>query len=136
MKFIIFGLLAGLVMLVAGMLVGMALSAVSPALAAEYENPNLFRPWSDPLMSIFYVVPFLSGVIFAWIWTRVKDAIKAKDALHKGLLFGLAYFVIGIPGMVMTYSSFQVSLAMVASWTLSMLVQALCAGIIFSKTLK
>lgn len=135
-KTVIFGIMAGLVMLIAGMAVGSAFSYAFPAIAAEYQNISLFRPWSDPLMSLYYAVPFATGLILAWLWINLKDKISEKNAMKKGISFGLVYWIITIPGMAMSYSSFPVSPAMVASWSVSGLIQAICAGLIFSKLLK
>lgn len=132
-KIIIPGLIAGVVMLVVGMGFGFALEALFPNLAAEYNNPALFRPWSDPLMSVYFVEPFVLGVILAWFWSMTKGLIKQKDAIKKGVYFGLGYWVITIPGMIMSYSSFPISLLMTVGWSLSIFIQAICAGILFAK---
>ncbi|MCX6817525.1 MAG: hypothetical protein NTU57_01580 [Candidatus Aenigmarchaeota archaeon] len=112
---------------------GFALDALFPSLAAEYNNPALFRPWSDPLMSLYFVEPFVLGVIMAWFWNMAKGLIKETDAIKKGVYFGLGYWVITIPGMIMSYSSFPISLLMTVSWSLSIFVQVICAGILFAK---
>jgi hypothetical protein len=136
MNTVVFGLIAGLVMLIAGTVVGMVLSYAFPAMAAEYNNPALFRPWSDPLMSLYYAVPFATGLILAWLWINLKDKIKEKDPVKKGVFFGLVYWIITIPGMAMSYSSFPISLVMTLSWSISIMAQAICAGLIFSKLFK
>ena len=69
MKTISIGLLAGAVMLIAGMLLGQVLHFLLPDLKSEYENPNLFRPWSDPIMLLYFLVPYINGIIFAWLWS-------------------------------------------------------------------
>jgi len=132
-KIILSGLLAGVVMLVVGMVVGILFGAVFPALKAEYENTSLFRPWSDPIMSIFFVAPFILGIILAWIWTKTKGLFHAEKNWKKGLNFGLVYWVVTIPGMIISYSSFPISLLVVLSWSITILVQALCAGLIYAK---
>jgi hypothetical protein len=136
-KTILFGLLAGVIMLAVGMLISQMFHAVSPSLKAEYENPNLFRPWSDPLMMLYFVHPFMMGVILAWVWSKIKTVLNAELGLLSGINFGLAFWCCtSIPGMFITYASFPVSFLMVFSWLFSNLVQMLCAGILFSKTLK
>jgi hypothetical protein len=126
------GLLVGLINFLATTVVSKLFGVIFPAINAEYQNPNLFRPWSDPLMLLYFIYPFLLGVILAWFWNKTKT-IFGED-IRGGIKFGFAYWIIaGIPGMFITYSSFQVSLTMVLSWTVSGLVAALLAGIIFSK---
>lgn len=136
MKKILTGLLAGAVMLGLGMLVGQVFQLIDPSLKTEYENPNLFRPWTDPLMLLYFVEPFVMGIIMAWLWDMTKSVIKGNTLLEKGIYFGLIYWVISIPGMIMSYSSFPLSVMLVFSWSFTGIVQTLCAGVLFSKMLK
>jgi hypothetical protein len=104
-----------------------------PGLAAEYQNPALFRPWSDPLMSIYFAFPFLLGLALAWVWDRVKGLLPGA-IWQRALGLTLGYFLIStIPGMTITYSSFPVSLAMVLSWTVSSVVQVYCGTLVLAK---
>ena len=135
-KIIGVGLLAGVLMLITGMLTGQVFHFFIPSLKEEYLNPNLFRPWSDPIMSLYFLHPFIVGVIFAWIWNRTKQLFPGNTVREKGLRFGLIYWMISIPGMLISYSSFPVSLLLTFSWSISNLVQGICAGLLFSKMLK
>lgn len=136
MKKIGTGLLAGVIMLSIGMLIGQFFQFLFPRLKTEYENQNLFRPWEDPLMSLYFIEPFLTGIILMWIWEMVKESIKSHDIIGKGLRFGFVYWMVTIPGMVMSYGSFPVSLLLVCSWSITILIQALCSGMLYSKILK
>jgi hypothetical protein len=84
---------------------------------------------------MYYMVvhPFIVGIILAWVWDRVKGVVGGTGWAGRGLKFGLAYWVVTIPGMLISYSSFQISVAMVAIWTVTILVQALCAGMVFAR---
>ena len=132
-KVIIPGLVAGVVIFIVGMLVSQVFNLIDPSLMAEYKNTNLFRPWEDPLMSIYYAYPFILGLALAWIWDKVKGL--TSGSIHsKAVSLALGYFVVAtIPGMVITYASFPLSLLMVISWTVGGLVQAYCAGLILAK---
>ena len=133
-KILVPGLLAGVAMLVTGMMVTQIFNAVFPTLATEYTNPGLFRSWSDPIMSLFFLYPFLLGLILAWVWDKTKKLLSSKDIMTRGWQFGASYWVISsIPGMFITYSSFPVSLLLVISWSISGLVQAGVAGWLFAK---
>lgn len=136
MKKFLIGLSVGAVMLIAGMIVGQIFQLLIPEMKMEYQNPNLFRPWSDPLMSLMFVEPFLLGFIFVWLWEKTKTVINGDTQLERGLKFGLIYWAVTFPGMIMSYSSFPVSFTLVLSWTLSGLIQAICAGILLSKWMK
>ncbi|MBU0590713.1 hypothetical protein KKF81_01320 [Candidatus Micrarchaeota archaeon] len=133
-KILISGIVAGIVMFIVSMIFSMLSGAILPSLTVEYENSALFRPWSDPLMSLFFLYPFLLGLVLAWAWDKTKGLVPGRAFWEKGALFGAAFILISIiPGMFMSYSSFQVSFAMVLSWTISSLLQVVCAGMVFAK---
>jgi hypothetical protein len=131
-KIILSGLLAGVAMLAVGFGLGYAMMFIFPSLGAEYANTALFRPWSDPIMSLYFAHPFVLGFILAWVWNKVKGVIGGAGWSGKGTRFGLAYWLVTIPGMVISYASFPLSLLMVVSWSISILAQALAAGLILS----
>jgi len=133
-KIMTLGIIVGIVNLVVGILLSQVYNFVFPSIALEYINPALFRPWSDPLMSLFFLYPFVLGFVLAWVWDKTKKLFEAKSEFERACKFGGAYWVIaGIPGMLITYSSFQVSLLMVLAWTISGFVEAVVAGFIFVK---
>ncbi|MGZ5244555.1 MAG: hypothetical protein ACXWW0_11635, partial [Bacteroidia bacterium] len=72
-KIILPGLLAGIVMLAVSLIFSWAMNFIAPGLQDEYRNPELFRPWSDPLMMLIFVHPFIVGIILAWVWDFVKS---------------------------------------------------------------
>jgi hypothetical protein len=130
------GLLGGMIMLVAGMITGFIFQTLVPSLKTEYENPLLFRPWSEPLMSLYFLHPFLLGLILAWIWDKLYSVSPEVSGTARGIYFALTFWVASsLPGMLISYASFQLSFLMVANWTLSGLVELICLGILFGKTL-
>ncbi|VVC03858.1 Uncharacterised protein [Candidatus Bilamarchaeum dharawalense] len=132
-KIIIPGIATGILMLIFGMIFSMAFGALFPSVNAEYQSV-LFRPWTDPLMMLFFAYPFVLGMILAWVWNHVKVLFKEKDFIRRGLRFGVtAWVVFTIPGMFVSYTTFPISLLMVLSWTLSGLVYTLCAGLVLAK---
>lgn len=132
-KVLIPGALAGAAMLVTGVLMGPFTHFFFPSVQAEYQNPAIFRPWSDPLMSLYFLQPLLVGLILAWVWDKTKGLFKKNDRCPKGLAFALIYWLTTIPGMFMSLSSFPISFAMVVTWSLNILAQALVAGVILTK---
>jgi len=129
-KTFIAGILVGAGMLITGVILSQIMSFVLPAIKTQYQNPALFRPWSDPIMSIYYLVPFILGTILVWLWKKYLGLTGGVSSLGKGVRFALIYWVIGIPGMVISYSTFPVSILMVVSWSLSSFVQLIVAGLI------
>lgn len=104
-----------------------------PSVTADYNNSNIMRSWNDPLMSLFFLYPFVLGIALAWIWNRTKPLFKGTWR-KRSFNFGLSYFIIAtIPGMLITYSSFPLSFWTVIGWTVSGFVNAYVAGMIFAK---
>jgi len=126
-KILLSGLVAGLAMTIVGSALNMLWEKVFPGLAAEYATA-LFRPWSDPLMSLIFIVPFLSGFVFAWIWNTVKGSIKNRVGIFAG---GLS--ILSILGIVMTYSCFPISFLMLATWCVSMIAEYFVGVFILAK---
>jgi len=127
------GLIASVVILVVGMALNMLLGVVFPNLAAEYQNPALFRPWTDPLMMLFFAYPFITGFVLAYLWSVLGKWLTGSPT-SKAWQFAKLYFVVAtIPGMFISWTSFQVSPLMIASWTIVGLVEAFAAGFVFTK---
>lgn len=125
------GVVAGIVILVLGMMVSYGFMLL-PTVAADY-NTNIMRSWQDPLMLLFFLHPFIQGVILAWIWNKAKGLFKGS-VYEKGLQFGFAIWLIAsVPGMFATYTSFQLSLLTVLSWLIGGLVSSIAAGMLFAK---
>jgi hypothetical protein len=130
-KIILSGLIASIAMSVLGFFLSYGLGFIFPSVMQEYYNTAIFRPWSDPIMSLFFISPFALGFVLAFIWNKIKSIFN-DTPLKNGLVFGFYYWLLGISGMIISYSSFKISLLMVITWTISMLVQSLVAGLIYS----
>lgn len=136
-KIFLYGLLAGALMLAAGMALSQAYNFVFPSLKAEYMNESLIRSWSDPIMSLYFLYPFVFGILAAWVWSKVKSVVPGQTSWQKAWRFALTgWIVFNIPGMLMSYSTFPISLLMVVSWSLSSLVQFVIAGWIYARFIK
>jgi hypothetical protein len=135
-KILVPGLAAGIVMLITFFAVGWVFNLIFPGLQNEYYTP-VFRPMSDPLMMYMYIHPFVTGIMMALVYSNVKKLVKGKDWMQKGMKFGFYWWIIvGIPGMLMSLSSFQISTAMVLSWTVTGLFQLMFGGKILAKMIK
>jgi hypothetical protein len=126
------GLVAGFLMLIAGLIFNYITNTAFPSIAQEYQS-GLMRPWTDPLMMIFFLYPFILSFVLAWAWNESKKLFKGKDC-KRGVMFALSIFLISsIPGMFVTYTSFNISFGMVLSWTVSGLIYLLIAGCVFAR---
>ena len=123
------GLLLGLIMLVVNMVVSYLFMLI-PSVKADYVT-GFMRSWQDPLMWAFFLYPFILGIIFAWLWNKVKGSFKGK---MRGCHFGWAlFFLTTFPGMYITYTSFNLSFLTILSWTVSGLISAKIAGFFLVK---
>ncbi|MBU0907108.1 MAG: hypothetical protein KKE05_03025 [Nanoarchaeota archaeon] len=131
-KIILPGLLAGLLMLIVGFVVSWVFGLIFPGLNAEYAS-GIFRAWQDPIMMLYFLYPFVLGICFAGVWGLSKGKFKGT-LWQRGAKFGLfVWAVFSIPGMLVTYSSFVVSLTMIFSWLVMGLANGVVAGWVFAK---
>lgn len=130
------GFIAGFVNLLTGLGINAVLGMILPGLEQEYQNTSLFRSWQDPLMMVYFAYPFVLGLVLAYLWKVLNRQLKGTDP-QKAMAFAKIYFVIAtIPGMFISYTSFQLSFLMILVWTLTGLVQAYMAGLVFTKYMK
>jgi hypothetical protein len=61
------GLIAGFSMLIVSILMSFIFNQMFPALSQEYSNTNIMRPFGDPIMSLFYLQPFLLAIILSFV---------------------------------------------------------------------
>jgi len=121
------GIISGAVILILSMGISCVFMSM-PSVVADYNNAHLMRTWRDPLISLFFVYPFLLGLALAWAWDKSK-ALFEGSAWNRGTNFGLAYFVISaIPGMMVTFGSFPLSLLTIVCWTESCFISAVAVG--------
>lgn len=125
--------LVGCGMLLIGITLGRIANEIVPALETEYANTGIFRPGTDPKMSLFWFVPFITAGLMFWIWNLAKGRIKGSTYGSKGMNFGLIFWTLTIPGMIMSYCTFQLSAEIVTSWAVSNLAESLFAGIMYSR---
>ena len=126
------GILAGLATLILSLAVSY-LFMVFPAVAQDYANPSLMRAWTDPLMALFFIYPFILGIILAWAWDRSKGLFSGSASV-RGYKFGWAVFLITtLPGMIISYSSFPISLLTTISWALGGFLSLIASGLIFAR---
>jgi len=118
------GILLGLIMLIVGMIVSYLFMLI-PAVNADY-NSEFMRNWQDPAMMLFFLYPFILGIAFALLWNKTKSSFKGK---MRGCYFGwMLFFLTTVPGMWITYTSFNLSFLTIIGWSVSGLVNAKIAG--------
>jgi hypothetical protein len=118
------GLLLGVIMLIIGMIVNYLFMLI-PSVNADYYS-GFMRSWQDPLMMLFFLYPFILGLVFAWLWAKTKTSFKGK---WRGCYFGwMLFFLTTVPGMWVTYTSFNLSFLTIIGWTVAGLINAKISG--------
>lgn len=132
-KILLPGIIAAVVATLLSMLVSYPFQLAFPWLEEAYKNTALFRPMDNPLWSLFFVEPLFLYIVLAWLWDKTKGVIEGSF-LKRAFCFGFAIWLIAtIPGMILTYSGFQMTLTMVVNWTTSALVSHISAGMVYAK---
>jgi len=130
-KILISGLIAGCILFVfsyGGLFLAIRFL---PALFTEYNNPLFNSNGSRDVL--FYLHAFIFSFALSWFWERFKVLFKGPFMI-RGLEFGLVYALIALlPVMWISFSALDVTIAMVLSWLVYGLIQAIVAGIVFAK---
>jgi hypothetical protein len=107
-------------------------SELFPALTGEFHNAALFRAPDDWRMGLYFAHPVLVGLLLAWAWNKGGILFRRKNRFDTVMVFAfLAWVLISIPGMLISYATFPVSGEMILSWSLSGLAQFIIAGIVY-----
>lgn len=131
-KIILPGILLGIIILLLGIGESYLFSFIFPSINAEFNN-NLFRSWSDPVKSLYFIYPFVVGLIFAWTWNKIKGLIKGST-FKKGFNFGLTIWLISsVPAVMVIYLSFQLSSLMILTWIIDGFLTSIISGLILAK---
>jgi len=113
-----------------------------------YTDPSYFAVWSKTMMPTagppgmeFYIMSmafqFISGLLFALVYTIVSKSIPGKGWKNKGLMYGFLVFLIaGIPSTLSMILLINLPLGLILSWMLQGLVSYLLVGLVTAKILK
>jgi len=127
------GLIAGLANLIVMLVLMWLIGVVFPSVMQEYKNTAIFRPFNDPLMMVYFGYPFILGFAAAYLWNLLEKHLSG-NVTNKALQFAKIYFIIAtIPGMFISYTTFQLSFLMIVMWTVTGFIEAFVAGYIFAK---
>ncbi len=130
-KFLIKGLLAGVVLLALSYASLYLLVALFPNLAEQYYDSTF--NFEGGKVVAYFIHPFVLSFALAWFWRRFKTLFHGPF-WWRGMEMGLVYGLIAtLPAMWITYSSLAVSLSLVITWLLYGVFQAMVVGVIFAK---
>ena len=136
-KTILWGVVAGLAMTIIGFLVNIVFGTLYPNLQALYEDTAIFIAMDSMRSLLFWVYPFVLGIALAWVFPMLRQKLNTQNPLNASLRFAWIYFVIAaLPAFFINLGSFNLPIAMIASWTVMSFLNGWAAGFIFVKWLR
>ena len=128
-KWVKVGIAAGVVGVVVSVILQMLTSGITGPLFQS--SAAVWKSWMAPEMYLIYIVPIWVGLIMALVYTNFD---KKSHMYKNGWAFGFKVWLLaGLPGMLMTYSSFAVPDTLVWLWLVTGLIQYLIMGWIIAK---
>ncbi|MBK9336416.1 MAG: hypothetical protein IPM98_07430 [Lewinellaceae bacterium] len=130
-KLLIKGFAAGAILLALSYAALWVLVNFFPDMAEQYYNP-IFDMEGDKTY-LYFLHPFILSFALAWFWRRFKSLFHGPfwwRGMEMGLVYGL---VATLPSMWITFSSLSVSFALVITWLLYGIFQAVVVGIVYAK---
>ena len=125
-KIIIGGVLAGVVILLMGMVFG--------ALSSEmYKmSPRVFwKPMGGDWFTKVIIFDLASGLVLACVFSIIKGMLPGTG-LMKGLSFGMIIWIVGpLLGLTMTYLTMAIRAKLIAVWALNGLFNYILSGLVF-----
>ena len=133
MKTLKAGIAAGVAMLIVYFAVNMIVMAVAP-----YDILSLggMRSATDPLMMLFFLHPFVLGLVFAYTYKYINKSLKGNSAA-KGREYGmLMWLVYTVPSAFVVLTSMDYPIVFTVQQIAGGWVMMLAGGIVIAKMLK
>jgi len=128
-KFLISGILAGIVIEVLSLIISTAMQALG--------NYNVLalggmRTVNDPIMALFFLYPFVLGFAMTYVYSKMEKQFKG-DYVKKGKTFGLITWILaGLPSAFLVWSSMNYPIGFTISSLIGSLIYMPCAGIVIA----
>ncbi len=120
------GFMLLILMIVSGFLVNMVL----PADISQYGG---MRAMDDPIMTLFYLYPFVIAFAAAILFDCVRDCLKG-DQMTKGLMFGgLLLIIMTVPSLYVMITSMTWPLDFYISTGIWEVISFPLMGVLFAK---
>lgn len=110
-----------------------------------YLEEQYFSVWSKIMMPAagspgteFFVksvaLAFVTGALFAYVYTVVSKAISGEGVKERGLKYGMILFLVGtLPGMMSLFLLINLPFALIVFWILEGLIVNLLGGMAIVK---
>jgi len=113
-----------------------------------YTDPTYATVWSKimmpkpgpPPMEFYYIswaFSFITGLIFAGVYTVVEKGVPGKTLVKKGLIYGLLIWLVGgLSGSLAMVLLVNLPVDLIGYWTVSGLIVNLLVGVAIAKIVK
>ncbi len=122
-KTIVAGLVAGIVILIVGMIFGSFTAdmyKMSPA--------SLWKPMGGSWFGQMIIYDIIFGLILSYVFSVISSVIPGKG-IQKGLIFGLLLWLAGsVPGLGITYLTMNIRNKLILMWLANGLANYCLAG--------
>lgn len=126
-------LIAGFVVTVFNVIVGMATCGGIFSWVYKLEPVNVWRPMDGGPGAAFMIGSLLLNVLLSLVYALIQKGLPGGNKLKKGFIFGLGVWAVGmLPGMLATQAFMTVATTVVIYWTLLGLVQKPLEGMIIA----
>jgi hypothetical protein len=127
---VIGGISAGLALFVLMMVFGYLVNLVLPTDISQYGG---MRSINDPIMTLFYLYPFVISIAAAIIFDNIKGCLGGTQT-KKGLMFGaMLICIMTIPSLYVMYTSMSWPVDFYVSTAIWEIVSYPLMGILFAR---
>lgn len=97
----------------------------------KIEPANVWKPMEGSPGAVFYVGSFIMYLIFVLVYVLLCKGIPGKNAVSKGIVYGLCVWAVGqLPGMIWMYLFMTVAPQVLVYWTVMGVITTPISGII------
>lgn len=127
--------LSSLSTIIIGTIYWLTITKISPMIASEYQNENLFFQTANT-RDIFYIIqPVLISLSSFAMWFFSFSSIRKiiSKGFYHVLIFSLLYSSIVLSCLLLNYASLKISFCVFFGWFCQYFIQSLINGFIFLK---
>jgi hypothetical protein len=127
------GIAAGFMLLILMIVSGYLVNLVMPTEIGQYGG---MRAVNDPIMSLFYLYPFIVAFAAAIVFDCVRECLKG-DQIQKGLMFGgLLLILMTVPSLYVMFTSMTWPVDFYVSTGIWEMISFPLMGVVFARIWK
>ncbi len=129
-KFLLGGIASGILILILGLAVSAIVATVLPYDAATLPG---MRAVTDPLMTLFFLYPFVLGFVATYVYGAVKGSFVG-NYIQRGKKFGLLFWLLaGLPSIFIVFTSMDYPIGFTVAQIIASVLYSLGAGMLIAR---